>query len=158
MSDSSKNRYFFEDSNLDTDPISGERPVKLKFHADGQPVEMAITLTDNKGRFRFENVPEGKYRLMAQKWIGPYKGAFEVHGTVIQLLGFADDVVVPRPSKIYESQVVLTSLGNGIVQFWGYAKPDSAGVLPPGPVGCNVAALDAVALGPCDPGAGLTIF
>ncbi len=39
MPDSSDNRYFFEDSNADTDPISGEKPIKLKFHAGGQWIE-----------------------------------------------------------------------------------------------------------------------
>ena len=36
MSDSLENRYFFEDSKLDIDPISGEKPIKLKYHAGGQ--------------------------------------------------------------------------------------------------------------------------
>ena len=48
---------------------------------------MAIVVTDKSGQCRFENVPAGKYRLVAQKWIGPYKGVFEDHGTVIQLMG-----------------------------------------------------------------------
>lgn len=39
MSDSSDNRYFFEDIKTDTDPISGEKPIKLKFHANGQWIE-----------------------------------------------------------------------------------------------------------------------
>ncbi len=33
------NRYFFEDRQLDMDPISGERPVKLKFYAGGRWIE-----------------------------------------------------------------------------------------------------------------------
>ena len=39
MSDSLDNRYFFEDSKLDIDPISGEKPIKLKFHAGGQWIQ-----------------------------------------------------------------------------------------------------------------------
>ena len=39
MTDSSDNRYFFEDSQLDADPISGEKPVKLKFHAGGRWIQ-----------------------------------------------------------------------------------------------------------------------
>ena len=31
--------------------------------------------------------------------------------------------------------------GDGVVQFWGYVKPDSAGGIPAGQVGCNTAAL-----------------
>jgi hypothetical protein len=79
--------------------------------------ELAIVITDDKGRFQFENVPEGKYRLIAQKWIGPYKGVFEVHGTVIQLLGVAGDIVVPRPTDYYEALVALRPPGKGIIQF-----------------------------------------
>lgn len=88
-----------------------------KASEDGKAVEMAITVTDEKGRFRFENVPDGKYRLIAQKWIGPYKGIFEMHGTVIQLMGAADEVVVPRPSDHYQARVVLSPPGKGIVEF-----------------------------------------
>ena len=36
MPDSLNNRYFFEDSILDVDPVSGDKPVKLKFHAGGR--------------------------------------------------------------------------------------------------------------------------
>jgi malonate-semialdehyde dehydrogenase (acetylating)/methylmalonate-semialdehyde dehydrogenase len=39
MSDLSGNRYFFEDGKLDIDPISGEKPIKLKFHAGGQWIQ-----------------------------------------------------------------------------------------------------------------------
>lgn len=78
---------------------------------------MAITKTDDKGRFRFENVPDGKYRLVAQKWIGPFKGIFQEHGTVIQLMGTADDIVVPRPKEYQKALVALTPPGHGIVRF-----------------------------------------
>ena len=47
---------------------------------------------------------------------------------------------------------------NGLVQFWGYTQPDGAGVAPPGQVGCNVAALTPLNVGPCDPNAGRTTF
>ena len=79
--------------------------------------EMAITVTDEKGAFRFEHVPAGKYRLVAQRWIGPFKGPFEVQGTVIQLMGTANDVVVPRPADHYKALVPLTPPGTGIVEF-----------------------------------------
>jgi prepilin-type N-terminal cleavage/methylation domain-containing protein len=47
---------------------------------------------------------------------------------------------------------------NGVVQFWGYAKPDSAGVIAPSKVGCNIATLIASDVRPCSPGAGQSIF
>jgi hypothetical protein len=79
--------------------------------------KMAIVVTNKKGDFRFDNVPDGKYRLLAQKWIGPYQGVFKVHGTVIQLMGTAEDIVVPRPSDYQQALVVLQPPGRGIVQF-----------------------------------------
>jgi malonate-semialdehyde dehydrogenase (acetylating)/methylmalonate-semialdehyde dehydrogenase len=39
MADPATNRYFFEDSKLAIDTISGERPIKLKYYAGGQWVE-----------------------------------------------------------------------------------------------------------------------
>jgi len=39
MSDPSDSKYFFEDSNLEPDPISGRRPVKLKFYAGGRWIQ-----------------------------------------------------------------------------------------------------------------------
>lgn len=85
--------------------------------AHQNPKRMAIVQTDKRGRFRFENVPDGRYRVVAQKWSGPYKGAFEEHGTVIQLMGAASDVVVPRPEDYYEAMVALRPPGRGIVQI-----------------------------------------
>lgn len=88
-----------------------------KFDVDSTTTEMAIILSDDKGKFRFEDVPLGTYRLIAQKWTGPYKGLFKVHGTIIQLLGVAENVVVPRPADNYQAQIVLRPPGSGIIQF-----------------------------------------
>jgi hypothetical protein len=85
--------------------------------ANAMATEMAILVTDERGHFRFEQVPAGKYRLVAQKWIGPFKGIFAEHGTVIQLMGTADDVLVPRPSDGPQALVSLRPSGGGIVQF-----------------------------------------
>ena len=101
-------------------PLAKEtyKPIEWgKDQPDDTAREMAIIVTDDKGQFRFENVPAGKYRLVAQRWIGPYKGVFAEHGTVIQLMGTADDVVVPRPADYYKAIVALTPPGGGIVQF-----------------------------------------
>jgi hypothetical protein len=88
-----------------------------KDQVDSTASQLAIVVTDAKGKFRFENVPDGKYRLVAQKWIGPYKGIFAEHGTVIQLMGTAEDVVVPRSADYYQALVSLQPPGQGIVQF-----------------------------------------
>lgn len=85
--------------------------------AHQNPKRMAIVQTDKGGKFRFEKVPDGRYRVVAQKWSGPYKGAFEEHGTVIQLMGTASNVVVPRPDEYYEAMVALRPPGRGIVQI-----------------------------------------
>jgi malonate-semialdehyde dehydrogenase (acetylating) / methylmalonate-semialdehyde dehydrogenase len=39
MSQSTDNRYFFDDGRLEIDPVSGERPVRLKYHAGGRWIE-----------------------------------------------------------------------------------------------------------------------
>lgn len=85
--------------------------------ANPMATEMAILVTDDTGRFRFEQVPAGKYRLVAQKWIGPFKGIFAEHGTVIQLMGTADEVLVPRPADDQQALVSLRPSGGGVVQF-----------------------------------------
>ncbi len=77
----------------------------------------AIVLTDERGQFRFTEVPAGNYRLVAQKWTGPWKGLFELHGSVVQLFGSANDVQLPLPQTGSNSQVVLRPPGTGIVQF-----------------------------------------
>lgn len=79
--------------------------------------EMAIRITDSQGLFSFENVPDGQYRLIAQKWIGPYKDIFEIHGTIIQLLGSADDVRIPSTEGKESVQIAISPPGQGIIQF-----------------------------------------
>lgn len=39
MNNVTNNRYFFNDSSLPVDSISGERPIRLKYHAGGQWIE-----------------------------------------------------------------------------------------------------------------------
>ncbi len=48
--------------------------------------------------------------------------------------------------------------GNGIVQFWGYAKADSGGSIVPGQVGCNALALIPQQIGTCDVSHGRSVF
>lgn len=90
---------------------------------------LAVQVTDNKGNYRFENVPDGKYRLLAQKWTGPFKGFFEEHGTTTQLMGVADEVVVPRPTDAQAASVVLSPRGaEGVVMF-DQQSPNSGTIL-----------------------------
>ncbi len=97
---------------------------------------------------------------------GAATAEFDAAGSDFAQLGFAPE------GRVYFSYGILTSadeLGfsadagadidaNGIVQFWGYAKPDGAGALTAGQVGCNTAALAPLVVGPCDPAAGRSIF
>lgn len=76
---------------------------------------IAMVISDDQGYFRFEHVPEGRYRLIAQRWMGPFKGVFARHGTVIQLMGIANDVLVPRPKGYYEALIGLRPPGKRIV-------------------------------------------
>jgi len=39
MPGTAENRYFFQDENLDVDPISKEKPIKLKFYAGGRWIQ-----------------------------------------------------------------------------------------------------------------------
>ena len=48
--------------------------------------------------------------------------------------------------------------GNGVVQFWGYAKPQAGGGLVPARVGCDVTGLVPEQIGPCTPDSGTSTF
>lgn len=71
-------------------PFTESRPLNF-------PPQLATTLSGARGSFAFTNVPPGEYRIVAQKWTGPFKGIFELHGGVIQLFGVADHIRVPSP-------------------------------------------------------------
>jgi type IV pilus assembly protein PilA len=48
--------------------------------------------------------------------------------------------------------------GNGVIQYWGYAKPESDGTIANSQVGCDIASITANDIVPCDPAAGQSIF
>ena len=81
-----------------------------------QQKEICFSVTDDKGRFSFENVPVGEYKIVAQSWKGveEIKSIFERNGGVIQLCGVADRIDV-SPDAV--SDVVLRPLGTGILQI-----------------------------------------
>lgn len=97
---------------------------------------------------------------------GPTAVPFNTVSTVFGTLGF-------RPEgKVYFSYGVALSSdltgytvdagadidGDGVVQLWGYAKPDSNQAKVPGAVGCDVATLGPLAIAPCGVGYGQSIF
>jgi len=97
---------------------------------------------------------------------GNARSAFDSITTDFASLGFA-----PEGSVYFSYGVALTADGagytadaaadidmDGIVQFWGYANPDNGGAFAAGQVGCNVAALTPLTVGPCDPAFGRSVF
>ena len=55
-----------------------------------QPKDLAYAITDEQGRFSFENTPLGEYRLVAQSWpdADSIKGLIAVNGKILQRLGY----------------------------------------------------------------------
>jgi len=94
-------------------PISSE--TRKPMAKQDQPIEVPkilTALTDEKGEFKFENLPAGEYRVVAQRWGGAFKGAFEVQSSVIQLFGSLDHIKVPGASYFE-----LRPPGDGVMVF-----------------------------------------
>ncbi len=91
---------------------------------------------------------------------------FDPIGSDFADLGFAPEgsvyfsygVAVSTDVTGYTADAGADIDSNGIVQFWGYAKPEISGALVPGQVGCDVTGLSPVTIGPCNPAAGTTVF
>jgi len=71
---------------------------------------------------------------------------------------FSYGVAVSADGAGYTADAAADIDADGMVQFWGYAKPDHGGALVAGQAGCNVAGLDPLEIGPCDPAAGRSVF
>lgn len=71
---------------------------------------------------------------------------------------FSYGVALSADLVAYTADAAADIDADGIVQFWGYAKPDHSGALVPGQVGCNVAGFAPRQIGPCDPAAGTSVF
>ena len=96
----------------------GETGVPLhretfKPFTQGEPdlKRVAVTVTDDAGRFQIGGVPHGTYRLLAQSW--PAKNGvtkvFEENGSEIVLRGVADDIQVPSEEA---EKIVIKPLGD----------------------------------------------
>jgi C-terminal processing protease CtpA/Prc len=81
-----------------------------------QALDIAYTISNEKGQFTFENIPAGEYRLVAQSWrdVTEFKGIFEKNGKEIELHGIAEHVKVSSDSS---PNIVLRPLGTGILQI-----------------------------------------
>ena len=81
--------------------------------------------TDGRGRFRFQGVPAGRYRFVAQSW--PDLKAIPTPksdaSTVVRLHGAADHVPVGDGQP---AEVVLKRLGNGVLKITNDPKEEHA--------------------------------
>ena len=91
---------------------------------------------------------------------GSIPAPFDIVGTDYAALGWSPD------GRVYFSYAVATSAdengytadaaadidGNGILQIWGYSKPDPSGGLTTGGLGCDPSLLPAEEIGPCTVG------
>jgi hypothetical protein len=77
---------------------------------------VAFQRADQDGRFRFEGVPAGRYRLVAQSWpdTPPPGTLLDVMAKKVRLCGIADDVTVTDDAS---PEVVLRPLGTGTLRI-----------------------------------------
>ncbi len=75
---------------------------------------IATTVTDSDGRFAFEDIPDGQYRLIAQSWkdTPAVKDIFEKNGTEIILHGVTDKISVPGKEA---TNIKIAPLGTAVV-------------------------------------------
>jgi len=71
------------------------------------------------------------------------------------LVYFSYAVAVSADGTGYTADAAADLDGDGILQIWGYAKPDAGGAFVPGGIGCPIAMLTAEALGSCNLGGGI---
>ncbi|MEO1130274.1 MAG: carboxypeptidase-like regulatory domain-containing protein [Planctomycetota bacterium] len=73
-------------------------------------------VTSDTGAFRFENVPVGTYRLVAQSWSGMHgvPDADEAPSAFIVLHGVAEDVAVTEGA---DTRVFVRGLGDGVLKI-----------------------------------------
>jgi len=71
---------------------------------------------------------------------------------------FSYGVAVSADAVGYTADAAADIDADGFIQFWGFAKPDGAGVKAPGAAGCNPAQLTPDQVGPCDLSSGTSVF
>jgi hypothetical protein len=78
--------------------------------------DILFSRTDANGRFAFEKIPVGSYRLVAQSWRNAtsIRAVMEINGDEIELHGIANDVRVAAGAT---SDVVLRPLGTGVLRM-----------------------------------------
>jgi len=72
---------------------------------------------------------------------------------------FSYGVAVSADSTGFTADAAADIDGDGFVQYWGYANPDSGGALVAGKVGCDVSAgIEPESVGPCTSSSGQSTF
>jgi len=92
--------------------------------------------------------------------------AFVATGTDFEVLGFAPEgrvyfsygVAVSGDGTGFTADAGADIDGNGFVQYWGYANPDSGGAVISGKIGCDTSVIQPESVVPCTPSAGQTVF
>ena len=76
--------------------------------------DIATTVTDSDGRFAFQDIPDGQYRLIAQSWkdTPAVQDIFEKNGTEIILHGVTDKLSVPGKEA---TNIKIAPLGTAVV-------------------------------------------
>jgi len=88
------------------------RPFTDGFAQGRESLDLAHAVTDPQGRFVFDKLPAGTYRLVCQSWsdVDEVKALLEVNGKQIELHGVVDNVRVPSAEA---EDVLLRPLGTG---------------------------------------------
>jgi len=99
-------------------------------------------------------LPGGLATVFDGKTSGFSELGFDTEGNVF----FSYGVAVSTDRTGYTIDAGSDIDEDGIVQLWGYTKPDALGARPAGQVGCNPTGLSPLVISPCDPDAGTSIF
>jgi len=97
---------------------------------------------------------------------GSIAAPFDASDTPFDSLGFSPEgyvmfsygVAVSTDLRGYTIDAAADIDGDGIVQIWGYARPDGADAKVAGAVGCDVTKISLQSIDPCGPGFGQSIF
>ena len=97
---------------------------------------------------------------------GTQRTVFDAASSGFSILGFEPEgnvyfsygVAISADSVGYTADAGADIDGNGIVQFWGYKRPDGSDAYVTGKVGCPVAGLAEQQIGPCDSTYGQSVF
>ena len=144
-------------------PIFGNYQLRAK-SAEGKTNIGAIRLVEEAYYSEFDT-----YLAVAPEPVtipGKQSTSFDATGTTYGALGFDPEgqvffsygVAVSGDGVGYTIDAGADIDADGLVQFWGYGRPDAGAALVDGAVGCSAAGLTPKQTGPCDPSHGRSVF